>query len=190
MGRPKALLRLSGGETFLERLASTFHAAGVDEVVAVIGINAAAIRVALARAPGLCLVENPDPSRGQLSSLLVGLDAVLASAWPAPRGVFVSPVDLPLVTTDTVRRVFAAWESTGAPIARPANAGQHGHPVIFAASTFGELRAADPAIGARMVTSAHAAEIVDVDVEDRGAFEDIDTPEDYARLVHSRSTGL
>jgi CTP:molybdopterin cytidylyltransferase MocA len=57
--------------------------------------------------------------------------------------------------------------------------------VIFDHSIFGELRRADPSMGAKPVVHAHAAEEVNVDVDDEGAFIDIDTPEDYERFIRS-----
>jgi len=178
MGRTKALLPLPGGETFLERLEATLRAAGVEEVVAVIGYDADAIRAAAAEAGlRLRLVRNSDASRGQLSSLLAGLDAL------PPGPVLVTPVDLPLVTPETVRRVLDAWRATGAPIVRPERAGQHGHPVVFSEPILAELRAADLAAGARPVIQAHRHEIVDVPVDDPGAFDDIDTPDEYRRIA-------
>jgi CTP:molybdopterin cytidylyltransferase MocA len=45
-----------------------------------------------------------------------------------------------------------------------------------------ELRSADLAVGARGVVRAHGAELLDVETDDAGAFEDIDTPEDYRRV--------
>jgi molybdenum cofactor cytidylyltransferase len=185
MGRTKALLPLPGGDCFLARLGATLRAAGMEDVVAVIGHDVDAIRAAVAMAGmPLRLVENADPSRGQLSSLLVGLDALCRGGGAGvPTAVLVTPVDLPLVSADTVRRVIAAWQATRAPIVRPERAGRHGHPVMFGASVFDELRAADLRGGARSVVRAHHAEIVNVVVDDDGAFEDIDTPGDYDRLV-------
>jgi len=58
--------------------------------------------------------------------------------------------------------------------------------VIFNRSIFGELRRADPLKGAKPVVHAHAAEEVNVDVDDPGAFADIDTPEDYDRIIRPR----
>ena len=37
--------------------------------------------------------------------------------------------------------------------------------------------------GAKSVVHAHAADIVEIPVEDEGAFIDIDTPEDYQRWI-------
>jgi molybdenum cofactor cytidylyltransferase len=66
---------------------------------------------------------------------------------------------------------------------RPARGNEHGHPVIFDRSLFDELRSADPALGAKSVVRAHAAEILNLRIDDPGAFLDIDTPEVYARVV-------
>ena len=51
---------------------------------------------------------------------------------------------------------------------------------------FGDLRAADPARGARAVIAAHSSEVLDVPVDDSGAIQDIDTPEDYERCTGLR----
>jgi molybdenum cofactor cytidylyltransferase len=178
MGRTKALLPLGDG-WFLQRIDATFRSAGVERVLAVVGDDWRAIEAAVGAVRlEVTLVRNPEPSRGQLSSLLAGLDALP----PGAPAVLVTPVDLPLFTPDTVRRVVSAWEASRAPIVRPSHGGRHGHPAVFAASLFDELRAADPSVGARAVLRAHALEILDVPVEDAGAFDDIDTPQDYERL--------
>jgi molybdenum cofactor cytidylyltransferase len=90
---------------------------------------------------------------------------------------------MPLFTPATVARVLAAFRATGAPVVRPASGGRHGHPVLFARAIFDELRRADLSAGARIVVRAHAREIVDVAVDDRGAFVDIDTPDDYRQWI-------
>lgn len=181
MGRPKALLPLPGGDCFLTRIAATLGAAGIGQVIAVVGQDEAPIRGMLRERPAaIRLVRNPDPSRGQLSSLVAGLDALSSGDSSA---VLVTTVDLPLVSADTVSAVVAAWRSARAVIARPAFGARHGHPVIFGAQLFEELRRADPALGARAVLERHRAEIVDVPVDDPGAYEDIDTPEDYRRII-------
>jgi molybdenum cofactor cytidylyltransferase len=100
-----------------------------------------------------------------------------------------APVDLPLVSPATVRAVVEAWERTGAPVVRPSYRGRHGHPVLFDARVFQELRAADLSAGARVVVRAHAAESCDVETDDIGALEDIDTPDDYFRVFGVRLSG-
>jgi CTP:molybdopterin cytidylyltransferase MocA len=53
--------------------------------------------------------------------------------------------------------------------------------VIFTRAVFADLRAADPAVGAKAVLRAHPVE--DVEVADPGVFVDVDTPDDYARAM-------
>jgi molybdenum cofactor cytidylyltransferase len=181
MGRDKALLEIPGGGWFLARLARTFFSSGCTRVIAVAGptaidrIAAAAARDDLA----IDLVLNPDPSRGQLSSLQA---AIAAHDLRHARGLLMCPVDLPLVTEHTTRRLLDAWERTSAPIVRPARGERHGHPVLFDARVVPDLIAASPADGARAVVRAHRGEVCDVEVDDSGSFEDVDTPEDYRRM--------
>lgn len=195
MGRTKALLRVPPHDVFLSRIEKTLRLAGVEEIVAVIGHDVDRIRGAVAGWTGdrdrdaaigspLRLVVNPHPERGQLSSLVVGLEAVLAGRGQAGvPGILVTTVDLPLVSVRTVERVLAEWDRSKAAIVRPSRGDRHGHPVVFSAALFDELRAADPAVGARAVVRSHQADTRDVAVDDAGAFEDIDTPEDYRRMV-------
>jgi molybdenum cofactor cytidylyltransferase len=53
--------------------------------------------------------------------------------------------------------------------------------VIFDRALFEELRHADLSRGARDVIALHREAVVDVEVEDEGAFVDIDTREQYER---------
>jgi len=182
MGFPKALLADADGRRFVVRVLGTLAEAGLTELVVVAGRDHEAVCEALASAAlpvTPAVVRNPDPSRGQLSSLWVGMDAVRA---PRPPGLLVTLVDVPLVSASTVRTVLEAWQRTGAPVVRPARGDRHGHPVIFDRAVFEELRRAPLDTGAKAVVQAHAADVVDVPVEDEGAVVDIDTPEQYRRM--------
>lgn len=179
MGRPKALLPDRDGVPFVVRIARTFADAGVEPVCVVARpATRDAIGAALAELEGetaVSLLVNPDPDRGQLSSLLTGLDAATDAD-----AVLVTLVDVPFVSAATVRAVVAAWEGSRAPIVRPARGTVHGHPVLFDRVAFDALRRAPLDAGAKPVVRGYAADIVNVPVEDDGAFVDLDTPGDYA----------
>ena len=182
MGRPKALLPIGPTrETFLERVMRTLKDAGIEDVVIVVGADAAAIRQRAQPAPtGVRIVDNPDWEQGQLTSLLAGLRSIDTAH---ASGVLMTLVDVPLVTAATVRSLIAVQRERNAPIVRPVSNGRHGHPVIFGRALFDELQRADPASGAKPVVRAHAAEMIEVPVDDEGAFTDIDTREDYERWI-------
>jgi molybdenum cofactor cytidylyltransferase len=182
MGQAKAAMPFGQtGESVLSRVVNTLLAGGVPDVVVVAGAHIDAVSQAMPRNERRArVVEHPRWQQGQLSSLLAGLDAVDA---PLLEAVMVTPVDVPLVTPFTVAAVISAWRRTRAPIVRPASGERHGHPVMFDRSIFEDLRAADPNIGAKAVFATYRDRIVNVEVKDSGAFEDIDTPEDYERLL-------
>lgn len=184
MGQPKALLPVDARDSFVSRLVRTLREAGVDDVVVVAAGDGPvdAIRRALAATPPEPrIILNPDPSRGQLSSLLTGLEAL---DRPGLDALLVTLVDIPLVGVSTVRALLEAYARTRAPIVRPIRRrdSAHGHPVVFDRSVFEALRDADPQAGAKPVVRALEAAIENVPVDDSGAFVDIDTPEAYRRV--------
>lgn len=177
MGRPKALLR-AGGDTFVGRILRTLRDAGTGETVVVIRPGADDVTREVAATGFGRVIENPDPDRGQLSSLLTGLNAV---DRPGVDAVLVTLVDVPLITAATVRLLLERARLARAPILRAVHAGRHGHPVVFMRAVFAALRDADPSLGAKAVMRDHGVE--DVDVGDPGVIEDVDTPDDYRRLI-------
>jgi molybdenum cofactor cytidylyltransferase len=187
MGRPKALLPL-GNELFLLRILKTLRDAEVDDLLVVVGHESAAIASSLAPLTfAVRVVENPEYARGQLSSLQAGLRA---ADRPGVRGVLVTLVDLPLISTGTVRAVLDAYRRhPTAAIVRPVDGDRHGHPVVFDRQLFAELRAGDPAVGVKPIVQAHREAIVDVPITDEGAFVDIDTPDEYERLIGKLNEG-
>ena len=182
MGKSKALLTCPDGRTFVRTLADALRGGGVDKPLIVGRADDDLLRVEVeAFGGGARLVINEDAEHGgQLSSLLAGLQQ---ADRPGIRALMVVPVDAPLVTSDTVATLLAAFSATGAPILRATFEGRNGHPVVFSRAVFDELRAADPRVGAKAVLRAHASTIVNVDVVDPAVIGDVDTPEDYRQLL-------
>jgi molybdenum cofactor cytidylyltransferase len=175
MGRSKALLA-SGDRPFVRRVLDTLEAGGIASRFVVVRPGDRAL-VAAIEAAGAGAVLNPRADEGQLSSLIAGLDAADTDGVDA---VLVTLVDVPLVQSSTVRDLLARAALSSAPIVRAVYRGRHGHPVIFKRATFTALRGADPAIGAKAVVRANIVE--DVEIDDPGVVEDVDTPSDYQRL--------
>jgi molybdenum cofactor cytidylyltransferase len=180
-GRSKALLSLTAGDTFLTHIVRTFLAAGIDDVVVVVGYEADAV-VAMFDKSSLParLVANADYESGQLSSILAGLSVV---DRPGVAAMLLTLVDVPMVSDRTVRAVVDRYRQTRVRIVRPAFGGRHGHPVLIDRSLFDSLRHADPAQGIKPIVRAHASAAGDVDVDDPGAFLDVDTPAEYEALI-------
>lgn len=187
MGSPKALLADDRGRPFVGRVVGSMLSAGLESVVVVSGDDHEAIVAALSAedlpaAPRI--VRNPEPARGQLSSLWTAMDEV---CLPDTEAIVVTLVDVPMVLPSTIRAVIEAWRRSRAPIVRPAVGPRRGHPVVFDRALFDELRRAPVEAGARVVVRAHAHEILDVPVDDPGCILDIDTPADYQTHIRPRT---
>lgn len=190
MGQAKAALLLgSTGETVVARVVRTLLSAGLPSVTVVAGAHIDAVRNAMpAFEPRARVVEHLGWAQGQLSSLLAGLAAV---DDPQLEAILVTLVDVPLVRPDSVAAIVHAWRQSRAPIVRPvdpstslrAGGQRHGHPVVFDRAVFEDLRTADPRVGAKAVFATHAARRLDVSIEDDGAYVDMDTPDEYRRVL-------
>lgn len=180
-GRPKALLRYRGGLLAGHAL-EVLRAGGCSPVHAVLGAGAAEVRERIRPlAPGTVLVEHPGWAAGMGSSLRAGLESL--AAVPGTGAVLVMLVDQPGIGPEAVARVLAAHRA-GAGLAAAAYGGERGHPVLFAREHWaGVAAAARGDQGARAYLRAHAADVVLVECGDVAAPDDLDTPEDLARLT-------
>jgi CTP:molybdopterin cytidylyltransferase MocA len=125
------------------------------------------------------LVYNPQARTGMASSLQAGLRAMR----PEIEAAVVLLGDQPLVGSRTVATLLRAWRREGS---RPAVAVSQGHrewapPVVLARDLWEQLFALKGDAGARQVLQGHP-ELIDV-VPAPGRGDDIDTPDDYAKIV-------
>lgn len=180
MGSPKALLDFRG-QPFVVRILEALEALEVKTRVVVVGPDAPRIRPAVAGHECL-IVENADVDGGPIASLRTALRALQAVQ---PSAALAWPVDLPHVRVTTVERLIESFRRVPAPAVVPTFAERRGHPVVWGADLFDELLASEAATrhGARAVLQAHASEITQVAVDDPAVIDDLNTPEDYERLV-------
>ena len=182
MGSPKALLDFRG-VPFVLRILEAFEALDLKTRVVVVGPRHEAKDIRAVLVQHDCLVvENHDIDGGPIASLRAGLKAIQAVA---PTGALVWPVDLPHVRVDTVERLLDVSRRNNPFAAVPRFGSRRGHPIIWASSAFAELEKSEGATkdGARSVVHAHEAEIKEVPVDDPAVIDDLNTPEDYERLV-------
>src|ERR1700734_3096009 len=135
MGADKALLPWPPALAGQPPTKNTFLSATIrslslstDFIIVVAGKNEAAI-APVAYAEGASIVVNPDPNRGQFSSLQVGLHEVLNRGRDA---AMVTLVDRPPVSATTIQTLRDAFEAADQHIwaVVPEFSGKHGHPYL------------------------------------------------------------
>src|SRR5262245_41073771 len=176
-GGPKALAELSG-ETFVARAVRVLGEGGCEVVWVVVGAPFGE-RVRRAASPAR-VIENPDPSRGMLSSLQTGLCAAL-EATPAPTALVFSLVDHPRVGSAVVEKLIARQREAPCDAIRPRYGGKPGHPVLISASVARKL------LGAPVETTvrdalAEVARIEDLDVDDPAIIDDADNADEIRAI--------
>ena len=172
MGTPKALLDWRG-KTLVERLADVLRVGGADRVVVVVGPDTTGRAIAEL---GLETVVNPQPERGMLSSVHVGLDALGEAAF------LVCPCDLPTLTPEQVRAVLDAWDGCQDALVAPTRAGKRGHPTLFGAALRQKALELDPGqVGLNELLKIYP--VTEITVDDEGPFRDADTPADWDALL-------
>lgn len=187
MGTDKALLpwppqtgaQLPSRDTFLSAAIRSLTA--TDFVLVVAGKNEAAL-APIAYANGASLVTNPDPSRGQFSSLQVGLHEVLNRGRDA---AVVTLVDRPPANPSTIILLRDAYESALQNIwaVVPEFSGKHGHPYLLGRELIEIFLQAPPTANARDIEHRYQQHIQYVAVSDPFVALNINTPEDYAALL-------
>jgi CTP:molybdopterin cytidylyltransferase MocA len=170
LGTPKALVEL-GGRRLVDRAVDLLRDGGTAPVLVVTG----AVPVIV---PGVIAVPNPDWRTGMGSSLAAGLRALPGDCTAA----VIALVDQPLIGADVVRRLLGAYQA-GAELAVAAYHGRPRNPVLLARAHWaGVLAAADADAGARPYLRAHPGLVTLVECGDIGRPDDVDTPEDLARV--------
>jgi len=190
MGRDKALLPWppSGStpsastETFLSSAIRTLSQEN-DLVIVVAGNNEEQV-APVVYGQGAFLVRNPNPERGQFSSLQVGLHEVLNRGRDA---AMITLVDRPPATAAVLSKLRAAFEAASPYkwAVVPEHGGKHGHPILIGREMMEAFLKAPVTATARDIEHQNREHIEYVAVDDPSVTINVNTPEDYAALTQS-----
>jgi molybdenum cofactor cytidylyltransferase len=187
MGTDKALLPWPPATPGLSPTGQTFLSAAIqalypfsEKVIVVVGKNENNL-APVVYANGASLVRNPDPDRGQFSSLQVGLQEVLNEGRDA---AMVTLVDRPPAKTATLQTLCSTFADAGNDVwaVVPEYNGKHGHPFLLAREMIGAFLNAPPSANARDIEHQNLRHISYVVVDDPLVTLNVDTPQEYAAL--------
>lgn len=180
MGRLKQLLPVDG-QPMVRRVTQTVVAAGLAQVIVVIGAQADRVREVLHDLPVEIVVNEQWPA-GMSRSLRAGLQAV----QPEIQAALIVLADQPTLTPPLLQKLVARYQATRAAIVTPFYQGRQGNPVLFDRSLFAELVTVEGDQGGRSLLARYQAQIERVEVDDPAVILDIDTRDEYEQLHHWR----
>jgi molybdenum cofactor cytidylyltransferase len=183
MGRPKLLLPV-GGKTVLDVVIGALRQAGIEHVLVVIGPHVAELEQ-VARQAGANVLLLADETPDMRATVEHGLDWIDRRFHPEGNDAWLLvPADHPTLKPGIVRTLLVARRAhPECSIFVPAHAGRRGHPTLIAWKHVPAIKAFVPHCGLNQFLRKQRDEILEVPVDDQAVLFDLDTPEDYDRLV-------
>jgi len=177
LGRPKQLLPLAGRPVLTHVVAAASQTT-LDPLIVILGHQAGDIQREMDLS-GTRVLVNPAYAEGLSSSVRAAIRALPPIVDAA---VFLLG-DQPLVEPKVIERLLESYRCDPAVIVQPRYAEGPGNPVLIGRNLFPELLELTGDTGARPLLRRHADRIRFVDVRDFRRPDDIDTSEDYERLL-------
>ncbi len=183
MGSDKALLPWPPGIPGGTFLAAAIQALSpfTDMVLVVAGKNEPGL-TPIVDANGAFLVVNPEPERGQFSSLQCGLHEVLNRGRDAAMVTLVDRPPAEGATLERLRSEFYSTVSDGKWGLVPECMGKHGHPILVGREMIEAFLKASSDANARDILHQHQDRVQYFSVDDPLVVMNVDTPEEYAKL--------
>lgn len=181
MGDFKPLLPLNGKPVIAQTI-SSFHEAGITDIRVVVGYRANDLLPILDRL-GVETIINERYDYGMFSSVLAGLSTFNSGV----EGFFLLPGDIPLVKSQTINKLITKYELSHYSVFYPTYQGKRGHPPLITRPCFNQILAQDFFGNLRSVLREFENQSCDVECTDQGIVMDMDTPDDYQRIIAAAS---
>jgi CTP:molybdopterin cytidylyltransferase MocA len=175
MGAFKPLLPF-GDATVIESCISNLRAAGIEDIVVVVGHRAEDVRSQL-KDSEVSFAVNPDPDSEMSASIAHGVEQVAENT----KALIIALVDQPAVPPEVIPALIEQWQR-GALLVQPEHEGRGGHPVLIDLSLRNGLLNLDPQKGLRALFEVHRGNVRRVPLDSPYIARDMDTWEDYRRL--------
>ena len=178
MGQPKALLKF-GERSNIENLLDEYLSSQLDKVIVVTGFNGESLKKFIEKKTKdkkLKIVINEHYNLGMFSSIQKGIAEISRG------GILIGIVDNPFTNSTVIGELIENF--SGGEIVIPDYHGKGGHPVIIPFSLREEILNANPEkTSLKDVFSCHLDMIKRIKFEDQTITFDMDTVEDYNRLL-------
>ena len=175
MGTNKLLLPW-GEATVLERTLGNIAVSAVTDVVIVVGHERHLTEPIAARYGKT--ITNLNYAKGMLSSVQAAVDLMPAST----EATLIVLGDQPMVGRAIIDELLTAYAAGPHGLVAPIYRGRRGNPVLIDRCYFAELLALPPDEAPRALLRQHRDDLCLLEVESDAILQDLDRPDDYARL--------
>jgi molybdenum cofactor cytidylyltransferase len=180
-GQPKQLLDYRG-KPFIKVVAEIALSSGLDPVVVVTGAYGEDVSATLQDLP-VKTIQNPEWKIGQSTSIKAGL-----AGLPATVGASIFLLaDQPQMTAAIIRSLIERHAQDLPSVLAPFIDGRRANPVLFDQRTFPDLMKLEADQGGRAIFSKYSPTYLEW--ADERLLLDVDTPEDYRRLLETENDG-
>ena len=177
MGALKPLLPYGPGSV-IQAVVRSLKASPVDRVLVILGHRSGEIAANLA-GTGAETLFNPRYPEGMLTSVQAGV----AAASPEAEWLLIALGDQPTLRPETVHALLQEGRNGPRGLVVPSYGNRRGHPLLIHARYRDEIMALEGEGGLRQLFQRHPEEVAYVVVPDPDVLADMDTPEDYRRLL-------
>lgn len=174
MQQLKQLLPI-GNKPAVRHCLDTILASSIRDIIVVLGLQGQEIEKLISGYP-VKVLFNTDPRSEMADSVRIGLEAVDDAAT----GVMVCLADHPLVSPDTVWTIARLHSEKPGQIIIPSFNNRRGHPTLFPKNV---LQALSPEKTLRDIIQENPGLLHLFETGDEGVILDMDTPEEYQRLI-------
>lgn len=182
MGQPKQLLEYRS-RPLLRHAVEQALGSVCRPIIVVLGADADACGAAIDDVP-VEKVINAGWEAGMGSSIRAGMSAISTNADAANAdAVVIALCDQPLISSAFLDSLVRAHIDRGAPMVAASYDDRPGVPALFARSLFPKLAALDGQAGAKALLQAAGGDLLTIPAPQAAV--DVDTPDDYARLLRA-----
>lgn len=180
-GRPKCLLRLQG-ISLIRRQVLALLGVGIEKPIVVLGCYEDLIGQDIADLP-VDVVLNPEPARGQTSSVRLGLHHLPSQSDT----IVVALADQPLIEDQDIRNLLIQFKAKQPQysVLVPTHQGLPGNPVVFDASVRQDILAGGDEFGCKDWQLRYPERVFRWECQDNRYRTDIDSPEDIENFALS-----
>lgn len=180
MGKFKPLLPV-GGKTMIEQTISIFQQTNISDVFVVIGNHANELTEALKHTNVHFVLNEAYATSDMFTSVRLGLEQI--AEHTDAQAVFLLPADMPAVPPMILGRLLDRMETQEVAIVFPSKNMRRLHPPLLHRRCFNAITEYRGEDGLRGAFRSLDESIAYVETDDEGCSIDVDTPEDYRRLL-------